>query len=247
MALPKLSTPKYVTTLPVSKKALNYRAYNLGDEKLLIAAADSRHSDPEFYLNNTLQVLANCTSDHPGVIDTLPSVDVEYLLMQIRAKSAGETSDVRITVNSGDKKSTFETTIDLTKFYVNERPKDSYVVKLTDTIGMKLREPTFREKISHAVKYRENDNNRTAVIYELIADSVESIYEEDEVSVIGVHASREELMSFLSQISGSKTQELYKFVRDTPQLRIKVNNGPEEIEVSGGQIDFLASRSAIST
>lgn len=245
MALPKLNAPTYSLTLPLSKSKINFRPYNLGDEKLLIAASQAREKDPAFFVNNTIKVLQNCISDKDGLIDRLPAVDVEFLLMHLRARSVAETAAVNITNDKTQKK--FETEIDLTTFYVAERPKEQYVIALTDTIGLKMREPTFRQKAEHAIKYKANGGASSDVIYELIADSVESIYEGEDVSIIGTDATREELMEFLMGIISQKAA-LYQYVRNAPALMIDiVTPDGEKLTVSGNKVDFLASASVTST
>lgn len=242
MALPKLSTPTFTTTLPLSGKKIEFRPYNLGDEKLLIAAASARSKDPQFFVDNTLKVLRGCLLDNPELVDKVPSTDVEYFLMMIRARSVNEVVQVRVKDPKTGKE--FETEIDLTSFYVKPRDKSEYIIKLTDTVGLKMRESTFAEKASHAVKYQGKDNS-SEVIFELIIDSVESIYDEDTAYIIGVDTTREELTEFLMGITNGK-RHLYEFIRNTPQLAIKVNINGEEVEVPGNQVDFLPSRTDTS-
>lgn len=243
MALPKLQSPIYSLTLPISGRTVNYRPYNLGDEKLLIAASSARTKDPEFFVANTLQVIRNCISDDGDIVDHLPAVDVEYLLMHLRARSVGETANVRILVDAETKRYE-ETEINLTEFYVTPRDKEDYVIKLTDQVGLKMRETSFSERARHAIKYNGSESVRTDLIYDLIADSVEMIYDGDEVFVIGTDATREELIEFLSSITN--TVPLYKFIRNVPTLRLKVKVGKTEIEVTSNQVNFIASRSDTS-
>ncbi|QIG70605.1 putative baseplate hub subunit protein [Rhizobium phage RHph_I1_18] len=243
MALPKLKTPLYNVTLPLSKKQVVFRPYNLGDEKLLIAASQARDSDPQFFVDNTLKVVSNCISDTEGLVDRLPGVDVEYLLMMLRARSVGETTQVQFT--DPETKKVVKTEIDLTAFFVNDREKSEYVIKLSDEIALKMREPTFRQKTEHAIKYK-GKNNATDIIYELIADSVESIADGDDVHVIGVDATREELMEFLLGITTQKVA-LYQFIRSAPQLKVKLIVEGKELEVAGNQVDFLNSPTPTST
>ncbi len=245
MALPKLQGPTYPITFPLCKKKTVYTSYGLGEEKLLIAGAAARESDPKFFVDNTLKALDACLVEAKGLVYTLAAVDVEYLMMMLRSKSVGEIVSAKTTDPVTKKVSQVE--VDLTKFYITDRNADDYIIQLTDTIGMKMKEPTFLQKTEHAARLT-GATNKSDIIFELIVDSIESIYEEDNVSIVGNGVSREEVYDFVMQIKQpQQKQKLYEFVRNTPQLMIKIDVDGVIKEVAGNQIDFLASPTATST
>lgn len=87
MSLPVIETFAFPVTLPSTGQSIAIRPYLVREEKLLLMAQESdNHNDQ---IEAVSQIIKNCTN---GVVDprTVPYFDVEYLLLQIRARSVGE-------------------------------------------------------------------------------------------------------------------------------------------------------------
>ena len=112
MPLPTISTPTYELTLPSTGKKVKYRPFLVKEEKLLILALDSKD---QFEITNSVKdVLKKCVITRGIKIDDLPTFDIEYLFLNIRAKSVGE--DINLIVTCPDDK---ETEVPVT-IYVDE-------------------------------------------------------------------------------------------------------------------------------
>ena len=92
MALPKIITPEYTIQLKSIKTPVRYRPYLVKEEKLFLTAKES--NDPIEIERAVLQVIKNCTFGEVDV-DSLPTFDVEYLFLQLRAKSVNNVLDLR--------------------------------------------------------------------------------------------------------------------------------------------------------
>ena len=92
MALPKVITPEYTIQLKSIKTPVRYRPYLVKEEKLFLTAKES--NDPKEIERAVLQVIKNCTFGEVDV-DNLPTFDVEYLFLQLRAKSVNNVIDLR--------------------------------------------------------------------------------------------------------------------------------------------------------
>jgi hypothetical protein len=92
MALPKIVTPEYTIQLKSIKTPVRFRPYLVKEEKLFLTAKES--NDPKEIERAVLQVIKNCTFDEVDV-DNLPTFDVEYLFLQLRAKSVNNVLDLR--------------------------------------------------------------------------------------------------------------------------------------------------------
>jgi hypothetical protein len=92
MALPKIVTPEYTIQLKSIKAPVRYRPYLVKEEKLFLTAKES--DDPKEVERAVLQVIKNCTFGEVDV-DNLPTFDVEYLFLQLRAKSVNNVLDLR--------------------------------------------------------------------------------------------------------------------------------------------------------
>lgn len=237
MALPKLRVPEFPLTFPLSNKKITFRPYTVGDEKLLLAAASARASDPEFFVNNTFKVIRNCISS-PELLDTLPSVDVEFLLLQIRSKAVGEIVDVAYKDENGV---SHRGVVNLEEFYVVHNPDHKYDITLSESplVGIKMKDLSFVQRMKYSAKF-DNSNSKTDAIFETIIDCVESIYDDDKVYVVGVDCTRAEVQQFIEGISGQSAQ-LYNFIATMPQLETKITlqDGSKKA-VNSSQVDFLA-------
>lgn len=242
MALPKVNKAEFPITFPLSGFKTSYRQYTIHDEKLLLQAAANRDSNPQFYVDNTLKVVRDCIVDKT-LLSKLASVDVEYLLLQIRAKSVGEV--VELKYKDPETNKTQEVELNLEKFFVDQNSEHSYDIKITDTIGIKMRDLRFEKKIEYGAKF--NDSNRTDVVYETIVDCIELIYDGDTVYVADKDMTRAELKEWVEGLSGV-SEELYKFVMTMPQLAIEFTliDGTTK-KLVGSEIDFLALSPTTST
>ena len=98
MPLPTIDTPTYELKLPSSNKKIKYRPFLVREEKILILALDSK-SEQEI-TNAVTDVLKKCILTRGIDVDSLPTFDIEYIFLNIRAKSIGE--DIKMTVTCPD-------------------------------------------------------------------------------------------------------------------------------------------------
>ena len=85
MALPKLDTPLFNITLPVSKQKITFRPFLVKEEKILMMA---KEGGSESMLTGLRQIL-EAVIQKPAKFDigTLSMPDIEFLFVQIRARS----------------------------------------------------------------------------------------------------------------------------------------------------------------
>ena len=108
MALPKLNTPRYKLKLPSDGRVVNFRPFLVKEEKLLLIATETGGQDGLF--DAIKQIISEC-SDITDV-ENLATFDIEYVFLQIRTKSVGETVNVQITCPD-DNETTVEAEIPL--------------------------------------------------------------------------------------------------------------------------------------
>jgi len=85
MALPKLETPTFELTLPSTKQKLRYRPFLVKDHKVLLTMAEADDSEVARIIKELIDV---CTFNTLNV-NTLPHFDIEYIFMNLRARSIG--------------------------------------------------------------------------------------------------------------------------------------------------------------
>ena len=114
MTLPTVETPRYELTLPSTDKVVQYRPFLVKEEKVLLLAMESNNNSE--IMNATREILNACTYDKID-IDTLPIFDIEYIFLQIRAKSVGEISKLKVLCQD-DMKTYANVEIDLSEIQV---------------------------------------------------------------------------------------------------------------------------------
>ena len=92
MPLPKIATPTYELELPSTGKKIRYRPFLVKEEKILIIAMESENQKEIADAIKT--VIGNCISTRGVKVDQLSTFDIEYLFLNIRGKSVGETVEV---------------------------------------------------------------------------------------------------------------------------------------------------------
>ena len=93
MALPRIDTPTYQLTLPSTQEKIDYRPFLVKEQKIIMMAQESNQDQQS--VDAVSKLVSACTFDKFDVINA-PTFDVEYLFLQLRAKSVGETAKLSI-------------------------------------------------------------------------------------------------------------------------------------------------------
>ena len=135
MPLPKISAPTYELELPSTGKKIRYRPFLVREEKILIMALESE--DMKQITSAIVQILNDCILTRGVKIKELSTFDIEYLFLNIRAKSVGESVEVNVTCPD-DGETSVQMEIDIDTIKVQKDKKHKNIIKLDDTLSMKL-------------------------------------------------------------------------------------------------------------
>ena len=127
MALPKLNTQTFELNVPSTDEKVKYRPFLVKEEKILLQAQEGEQKE---MFNALSDVVRACTFDKVD-IDKLPSFDIEYMFLKIRAKSVGEKVKLNLAF-PGDEKVKVSTEVDLMKVEVEVGEKHTNKFNLTD-------------------------------------------------------------------------------------------------------------------
>lgn len=210
MALPSLALPKHKTKLPSSGKTIEYRPFLVKEERILLMAMESK--DPEEIKIAVEQIIENCTFDKLKVND-LPIVDIEWIFLQLRIKSKGNTAEYSFKCSECGVQNDKEA--DLTKVKIVNADVDD-VIKLTSDIGIKLKSPTY--KLSSTL----SSNMKTDDIFDVIVESIEMIYEGENVHKASNY-SKEELMEFVESLTDAQFKLVQNYFEQLPSLEMEVD------------------------
>jgi len=212
MPLPKIATPTYELELPSTKKTIKYRPFLVKEEKLLVLALESE--DNKQISTAIKQVLKSCIQTRGVKVETLPTFDIEFLFLNIRARSVGE--EVEITITAPDDGVTpIEITLDITDIKVQETEGHDKQIKLDDSLMMDMKYPSLDQFIKNNFDFDKNSELEQS--FELIATCIDKIYNEDEVWA-AADCTKKELVEFLEQMNSAQFKQIENFFTTMPKL-----------------------------
>jgi len=212
MPLPKIATPTYELELPSTKKTIKYRPFLVKEEKLLVLALESE--DNKQISTAIKQVLKSCIQTRGVKVETLPTFDIEFLFLNIRARSVGE--EVEITITAPDDGVTpIEITLDITDIKVQETEGHDKRIKLDDSLMMDMKYPSLDQFIKNNFDFDKNSELEQS--FELIATCIDKIYNEDEVWA-AADCTKKELVEFLEQMNSAQFKQIENFFTTMPKL-----------------------------
>jgi len=225
MALPIANVAKYELTLPSQQKQISFRPFLVKEEKILLMALETKK--PEDMLTAVKNIVKSCTFNEINPED-YPLFDIEYIFLQIRAKSVGEIAKIKVLCP--DDKTTYESVeIDLSKVevYVEDDHNSNVVLDEDRKLGVVLKYPSLKTIDSGVL----TGEVKLAEMYKLIANSIDSIYEGDTVHM-AKDTKKEELDEFLNNLSGEQMKKIQQFFMTMPRLeqKVKVKNSKTEVE-----------------
>ena len=237
MPLPKINTPTYQLTLPSNNKKIKYRPFLVREEKILILALES--SDAKQISSSIVEIMADCIETKGVDITKLPSFDIEYLFLNIRAKSVGESVDVNITCPD-DNKTSVEATINIDDIKVKKTKGHNNIIKLDDTYSMKLKYPSMQQFIDANFDSDQEGSSVTQSL-QMLSTCIDMIYDEEE-SWDASDSSPEELNEFIEQLNTKQFKEVETFFETMPKLEhiVEVTN-PKTGKTSKVKLEGLAS------
>ena len=211
MPLPKISTPTYELELPSSGKKIRYRPFLVKEEKILILALESE--DPKQITIAIKNILKDCISTRGVKVDDLPTFDIEYIFLNIRGKSVGESIDLVITCPD-DGETEVKVSISLDEIQVVRDEEHTKTVKLDDTYFMDMRYPSLDQFIRNNFEFESPDMDQS---FELIGSCIDKIYDNEEVWSTD-DVTPQEVKDFLEQLNSTQFKEIEKFFSTMPKL-----------------------------
>jgi len=227
MPLPKINTPTYELTLPSNGKKIKYRPFLVREEKILIMALETE--DMKQVTDAVLTILNGCIITKGVKIEDLPSFDIEYLFLNVRAKSVGEKVEVNLTCPD-DNKTSVTIDIDLDSIKVKKDKNHKKIVKLDDNLSLKLKYPTMDNFINNNFESSEDFTDIKTTL-KLITSCIDIIYNEEE-SWNGSDSTEKELIEFIEQLNTKQFQAIENFFSTMPKLThsVKIKNPKTEVE-----------------
>ncbi len=206
--LPKLDTPTYTTVLPSTGESIEYRPFLVKEEKILMIAQES--NDNAAMIKALKNIIRSCTE---GQVDPSKCTvyDIEFLFLQFRAKSVGETAPIRLKCEECGEFTEVE--IDLSEVevqYPENKPENN--IKLTDKVGIKLKEVSVDEVETLSGETNSKNFNKA------IAAVIDVIYDDDNVYNVK-ETSAKEVSEFIDTLNHHHLEKIQNFIENQPMLK----------------------------
>ena len=237
MQLPKLDTPTYELKIPSTGQMLKYRPFLVKEEKILLVAQESGKT--EDIARATIQIINACTFDKIDA-NKIPMFDAEYILLQLRAKSIGEKTKMKLLCQD-DMKTFVETEIDLTEIEVLMEPGHTNKIILDEekNLGIVFGYPTY-ELATQGVDMSGTDVD---AIFKMLTSCVDHIFE-GETIYNSKDMKKEDLIEFIDSMKTSQFEKVQKFFETMPKLAREYtmtnpNTGVKSSVILKGLNDFF--------
>jgi len=222
MALPKLATAKYELTLPSTGQKVEFRPFLVKEEKMLMLA--QQEGSQQSLIRAVQDLIDACTF---GKLDSkkLPTFDIEYVFLQIRCKSIGETATVTV-ICPDDDETKVKVDVNLSEVQCVKDKDHTNDIKISDDVGIIFDYP----EISKVVKITSGKNDAVAT-FDVIKTCVNQIYDATNVYTKN-DMEEKELDDFIESMSHEQFMKVQSFFETMPKVKhkITVKNPKTEVE-----------------
>lgn len=204
--LPKIDTPVYKVKLPSNGKEIDFRPFKVKEQKALLIAMESPEDDA--VEATTLSIVQACLFNK---VDTkkLPKIDIDYIFIKLREKSIGEQIDLIVTC--GECSHQQEYIFDLKTVEVKQHAEHSANIKLSDSMGLVMRLPSF-EEVSNLNKDYTVEN-----IYKTVVSCIDQIYDGDAV-YLTKDKTFKEIEEWVDDLTQDQYDKLEMFYKTQPSI-----------------------------
>ena len=237
MALPILDTATYELTLPSSDVQVKYRPFLVKEEKILLLALES--NDGKQIKNALKNIVGACTFGTLNV-ELVPTFDLEYIFLNIRAKSVGEVAKLKL-LCPDDKETYANVELDLSKVEVQVDDEHSNTIQINDKIKMIMKYPTL-DTFDPTI---DASKLKTEQLFDIIANTVYEVYDGETVHK-ATDYSKEEMKKFIESLTSDHFAKIQKFFNTMPRLQheLEIENPKTKVKskvvLSGLQSFFVS-------
>jgi hypothetical protein len=213
MGLPIQKAPKFKCKLS-DGTTVNFRPFLVKEQKYLIIAKES--TDNEEILD-AVKNLINAVTDGEVDAEKLPIYDLEYLFLNIRAKSVGESVEVALFCQEPDCDGSGRTNVNLTEVEIVQNKEVDSKHMISEETGVTLRYPTTKQLAKVDGIKDEGDK-----IIELLKFGIETIFDGEDIYYAD-DISDSELVEFIESLTLDQLESLNEFYESIPSVSKEVS------------------------
>ena len=212
MGLPTIAVPEYELTLPSTEKQIKYRPFLVKEEKVLLIALESENQIN--IINAIRTIISNCLYGDVNV-DEMPTFDLEFIFLQLRAKSKGEVIDLKYECPKC--KTELEVNINTEDVNVIKNPEHTDTIELDDGLGVVMKYPTI-EMQQMIQDIQEDKKSEVEGIFTMVTKCIDYIYDKENTYPLKDHTEKE-VNDFINSLTDVHFQKISKFFDTMPVLK----------------------------
>jgi len=234
MPLPKIDQPLFDLTIPSNGDTVKFRPFTVKEEKILLIAQES--NDIDQIILSIKQILGNCIQDYD--IEKLAVFDLEYILIQIRAKAVN--NELKFRVSDPDTKEMIDLEMNIDDIEIIRNENHKKIIPVSETISLSMKYPS----IDFIKVLRQNDDveEQQTAMFDLMKNCIESVIDGDQVYKL-VDFTEEEVNDFVDSLTSNVLNGIKEFFDTIPKMRFetkyKLNDGTEKTFVAEGTETFF--------
>lgn len=217
--LPKIDVPIYELTLPLTNKLIHFRPFLVREEKILLMAMESE--DIDSILLAVKQILTNCCLDDLNV-DELPVTDIEYLFLNLRARSVNEVVELPYRCNNKvgeeDEQKECGNIVTLEMNLLEIRPelheKKIDKIELTEKMGILIKYPSFK-MVEEAQKQEGSEIDK---LMNILVACIDAVYTEETI-FYSKDIPKKELLEFIEGLTREQFTKVQEFFETMPKIK----------------------------
>ena len=212
MGLPTIAVPEYILTIPSTGKEVKYRPFLVKEEKILLLAMESEKT--EEIITATKTIIENCVYGDINV-DEMPTFDIEYIFLKLRAKSKGEVLELKYKCPKCELEIPIAINIDDIKV-VQQDKEHTKDIKINEDLGIMMKYPnlSLQTKIAQA----PDDKPEIEGLFDTMTACIDYIYDKETTYPSKDHTDQE-MTTFLESLTDDQFQKLAKFFETSPTLK----------------------------
>lgn len=221
--LPKIDVPIYELILPLTKKSIRFRPFLVKEEKILLMAMESEESDA--VLLAIKQILTNCCLDDLNV-DDLPITDIEYLFLNLRARSVNEIVELpyrcnnKIDANGEQKECGNIVTLQMNLLEIRPEVHEKKIdkIELSQNMGILIKYPSFK-MVEEAQKQEGSEVDK---LMNILVACIDGVYTEETI-FYSKDIPKKELLDFIENLTREQFSKVQEFFETMPKIKKDVD------------------------
>jgi len=223
--LPKIDVPIYDIKLISCKKPVKFRPFLVKEQKLLLMAQENNTDDKDYVLNIVKQIINNCLITEINV-DELPMFDIEYLFLNLRARSMGEVvnlnyrcaNQITDSVTGTEEPGKTHNCNNIVNFDINLlniKPKiekeHTNKIEINENLGLLMKYPNLET-------FKDIDFSGGDVVLTTIFSCIDAIYDAETIYYTK-DVDKKELEEFVDGLPASVVEKIKNFFDTMPKIK----------------------------